>query len=154
MMEDLVPKTGMTKPPVWAYFGFVAEADGKLANKEKPVCKECGPTIAIKGSNISNLLSHLWNSHPTIYSWIKGNAGSTAATKRLQSSGSGGQQNILVGFFPKVTRYAWTARRGRSLRGRQIPTASPTRLCSGPSLTGRKPMPYCSQQEILMHSCN
>ena len=64
MMEDLVPNTGMTKPPVWAYFGFVAEVDGKPANKEKPVCKECGPTVATKGNNTSNLLSHLSMEHP------------------------------------------------------------------------------------------
>lgn len=42
MMEDLVAKPGATKSPVWAYFGFVAgiaEADGKPANKEMPVCR-------------------------------------------------------------------------------------------------------------------
>ena len=79
-MEDLVPKPDAMKPPVWAYFGFVAGADGKTANKEKPVCKECGQTVATKGSNTSNLLSHLRNSHPTIYSRIKG--GETFATKQ------------------------------------------------------------------------
>ena len=42
MIEDLVQKPGVTKSPVWAYFGFVAGADNKLANKEKPVRRECG----------------------------------------------------------------------------------------------------------------
>ena len=42
MMEDLVPKPGTMKSPVWAHFGFVARADGKPANEEKPVCRECG----------------------------------------------------------------------------------------------------------------
>ena len=36
MMEDLVPKPGVTKSPVWAHLGFVAGTDGKPANEEKP----------------------------------------------------------------------------------------------------------------------
>ena len=40
MMEDLILKPGATKSPVWAYFSFVAGADGKPANEEKPVCRE------------------------------------------------------------------------------------------------------------------
>ena len=97
MMEDLVPKPDAMKPPVWAYLGFVAGADGKTANKEKPVCKECGRTVATKGSNTSNLLSHFRNSHPTIYSRIMGNTGSAAAAKRLQPSRSGRQKQTLLG---------------------------------------------------------
>ena len=61
------------------------------------------PTVATKGSNNSNQLSHLWNSHPTIYSWIKGCNGNKAAMKRSQPSGSGGQQQTLAGSFAKVS---------------------------------------------------
>ena len=28
MMEDLVPKPGAMKSPVWTYFGFIVGADG------------------------------------------------------------------------------------------------------------------------------
>ena len=114
MMEDLVPKPGVTKSPVWAYFGFVVGADGKLANEEKPVCRECGQTVATKGSNTSNLLSHLQNSHATIYSRIKGNIGGAAAAKRSQPSGSGGLQQTLAGSFAKVTPYAHNSKSERS----------------------------------------
>ena len=96
MMEDLVPKPGATKSPLWVYFGFVVGADGKPAN-EKTVCRECSRTVATKGSNTSNLLSHLRNSHATIYSQIKGNIGGEAAAKRSQPSGSGGLQQTLAG---------------------------------------------------------
>ena len=94
-MDNLVPKPGATKSPVWSY--FVAGADGKPANEEKPVCRECGQTIATKGSNMSNMLSHLWNSHPTIYSRIKGNVGGTTGAKRSLPSTSGTQQQTLAG---------------------------------------------------------
>lgn len=36
VMEHLVLKPGEKKSPVWAYFGFVAGGDGKLAKKKKP----------------------------------------------------------------------------------------------------------------------
>ena len=39
MMENLRLKPGATKFPVWSYFDFVAGADGKPANEEKPVCR-------------------------------------------------------------------------------------------------------------------
>ena len=115
-MEDLVPKPGATKSPVWAYFGFVSVADGKPANEETPVCRECGRTVATKGSNTSNLLSHLENSHATIYSRIKGNIGGAAAAKRSQLSGSAGLQ-ILAGSFAKVTPYARNSKKWEKLTG-------------------------------------
>ena len=111
MMEDLVPKSGVGKSPVWAYFGFVAVADGKPTNEEKPVCRECGQTVATKGSNTSNLLLHLRNSHATIYSRIKGNIGGAVAAKRSQPSGSSGLQQTLAGSFAKVTPYARNSKR-------------------------------------------
>ena len=110
-MEDLVPKPGATKSPAWAYFGFVAGADGKPAKEEKPVCRECGPTVATKGSNTLNLLSHLQNRHATIYSRIKGNIGGAAAVKRSQPSGSGRLQQTLADSFAKVTSYAHNSKK-------------------------------------------
>ena len=117
MMEDLVPKPGATKSLVWAYFGFIAGADGKPANEEKPVCRECDRTVATKGSNTLNLLSHQRNSHATIYSWIKGNIGGAAAAKRSQPSGSGGLQQTLAGSFTKVTPYARNSKKWEKLTG-------------------------------------
>ena len=116
-IENLVPKPGATKSPVWSYFGFVAGADGKPANEEKPVCRKCGRTVATKGSNTSNMLSHLLNSHPTIYSRIKGNIGGTAGTKRSLPSTSGTQQQTLAGSFAKVTPYARNSRKWEQLTG-------------------------------------
>ena len=116
-MEDLIPKPGATKFPVWACFGFVAGADGKLANEEKPVCRECGQTVATKGNNTSNLLSYLRNSHATIYSRIKGNIGGAAAVKRSEPSGSGGLQQTLAGSFAKVTPYVRNSKKWEKLTG-------------------------------------
>ena len=117
MMENLVLKPGATKSPVWTYFGFVAGADSKPVNKEKPVCQECGLTIAMTGSNTLNMLSHLRNSHPTIYSCIKGNIGGTAGTKRSLPSTSGMQQQTLTGSFVKVTPYVQNSRKWEKLTG-------------------------------------
>ena len=112
-MENLVPKPGATRSPVCSYFAFLAGADGKPANEEKPVCRECGRTVATKGSNTSNMLSHLRNSHPTIYSRIKGNVGGTAGTKRSLPSTSGTQQQTLAGSFA----YARNSRKWEQLTG-------------------------------------
>ena len=71
------------------------------------MCEECGRTVATKGSNTSSLLSHLRNSHPTIYSRIKGNTGSAAAAKRSQQT--------LAGSFAKVTQYARNSKKWEKL---------------------------------------
>ena len=116
-MEDLVSKPGTTKSPVWAHFGFVAGADGKPANEEKPVCRECGRTVGTKGSNTLKHLSHLRNSHATIYSWIKGNIGDAAAAKLSQPSGSGRLQQTLAGSFARVTPYVRNSKKWKKLTG-------------------------------------
>ena len=101
-MEDFAPTPGATKSLVWTYFDLVAGADGKPANEEKPWCRECGRTVATKGSNTSSLLSHFRNSHPTIFSRIKGSIGGAAIAKRSLPSGSGGQQQTLASSFAKL----------------------------------------------------
>ena len=60
-------------------------------------------------------MSHLRNSHATIYSRIKGNIGGEAAAKRLQPSGSGGLQQTLAGSFAKVTPYARNSKKWEKL---------------------------------------
>ena len=132
-MGDLVMEPGTMKSPVWAFFGFVVGANGKPANSEKSACKECGRTMAMKGSNMSNLLSHLWNSHPTINSWIKGNTGSAATAKHSQLSEVADSSRHWQGPSQKLPHMPRTARSGRSLKSRQIPTGSPTRFYREPS---------------------
>ena len=88
-----------------------------LTRKSPCVARECGRTVAMKGSNMSNLLSHLRNSHATINSRIKGNIGGAAATKCSQPSGSGGLQQTLAGSFAKVTPYACNSKKWEKLTG-------------------------------------
>ena len=79
------------------------------------MCRECGRTVATKGSNMSNLLSHLRNSHPIIFSCMKSNIGSTVMAKRSQPGASGVQQQTLVGLFEKVTPYACNSKKWEKL---------------------------------------
>ena len=48
-----------TKSPVWKYFGFTSDEDGKPTNYFNPRCKLCSKDILAKFSNTSNLLKHL-----------------------------------------------------------------------------------------------
>ena len=81
------------------------------------MCRECGRTVATKGSNMSNLLSHLRNSHATIYSRIKSNIGGAVAAKHSQPSGSGRLQQTLAGSFAKGTPYARNSKKWEKLTG-------------------------------------
>ena len=48
-----------TKSPVWQYFGLAVDGDGKIKNEDEAICRLCKVTVMAKGSNTSNLQSHL-----------------------------------------------------------------------------------------------
>lgn len=68
--EELVPKAN-TKSAVWEYFGFIPDKEGKPKDEDKPVCKLCKKTVLSKGSNTSNLFTHLRTTHPKIHTQLK-----------------------------------------------------------------------------------
>ena len=67
---ELTAKLG-TKSPVWQYFGLAADDDGKVKSEDQAVCRLCQRIVMAKGSNTSNLQSHLKNHHPLKFAEIK-----------------------------------------------------------------------------------
>jgi len=69
--RDIFQPSKRTKSEVWSYFGFYKSADGNLIEDGYPVCSTCRKKIAVKGGNMSNLLSHLRDHHSQLYSECK-----------------------------------------------------------------------------------
>ena len=73
---SLVAKPKSTSP-VWTYFGFEADEDGKAKSDE----------VAIwKGSNTSNLFSHLRVHHPLKFAEVQQAQKQKANTERSRSN--------------------------------------------------------------------
>ena len=53
-----------TKSLIWR---FVPDDNGKPSNTNKPQCKICHATVAMKTSNTTNLRVHLLQKHPQLY---------------------------------------------------------------------------------------
>ena len=67
---ELTPKL-RTKSPVWQYFGLAVDGDGKIKNEDEAICRLCKVIVMAKGSNTSNLQSHLKKHHPLKFAEIK-----------------------------------------------------------------------------------
>ena len=63
---QLVPKANTTSP-VWKYFALEIDEKGKVKNDEEVICRLCSKEVVAKGSNTSNLISHLRVHHPVQY---------------------------------------------------------------------------------------
>lgn len=57
------------KSEVWAYFGFVKDANGQLVGL--PICNACRNRIKTKGGNTTNLMNHLRDRHAQLYRQLK-----------------------------------------------------------------------------------
>ena len=68
----LLVKKPNCKSVVWTYFGLEADDMGiPLRDKEdSPICKTCKKAVLAKGGNTSNLLTHLRDHHPDLYSEV------------------------------------------------------------------------------------
>lgn len=56
-----------TKSPVWRYFAFEADANGKPKDIDKPKCKLCYEEVTAHFGNTSNLYMYIKNKHPFVY---------------------------------------------------------------------------------------
>ena len=65
--EGLLVGRPNIKSPIWKYFRFVLDNNGKPSNTDKPQCKRCCVTVARKTSNTTNLRVHLQQKHPQLY---------------------------------------------------------------------------------------
>ena len=61
-----------TKSPVWNHFGLRADDKGLpiAEDEDKPVCRKCFRTVPAKTGNTTNLIAHLRDNHPDLYSEI------------------------------------------------------------------------------------
>ena len=66
---DLIPKKG-TKSEVWRHFGL-AQENGMVVGKDKPVCRLCSVKVSAKDGNTTNLFAHLKTKHPEVYVEVK-----------------------------------------------------------------------------------
>ena len=63
---QIIAKQNTTSPCM----GLEADKDGQPKSMEDVICRTCKDTVTAKGSNTSNLYSHLRSHHPTIYSKV------------------------------------------------------------------------------------
>ena len=56
-----------TTLPVSKYFALEINEKGKVKNDEEVICQLCSKEVIAKGSNTSNLISHLRVHHPSQY---------------------------------------------------------------------------------------
>jgi len=109
-MQGIFHPTKRTKSEVWAYFGFFKNAEGQLVEDNYPVCRTCKKKVSAKGSNTTNLLTHLCKHHPQLRELLR-----AAHTTSLQ------QLTKLLAYTSKIvccvtqqTRYTVAASYRRS----------------------------------------
>ena len=61
--STIVAKANATSA-VWTYFGFEADEKGKARIVSEAICRLCNARVKARGSNTSNLFSHLKVHHP------------------------------------------------------------------------------------------
>ena len=76
---DLIPKKG-TKSEVWCHFGL-AQENGMVVGKDKPVCRPCSAKVSAKDGNTTNLFAHLKTKHPELYVEAKKRSSKIATTR-------------------------------------------------------------------------
>ncbi|XP_038860759.1 E3 SUMO-protein ligase ZBED1-like [Salvelinus namaycush] len=110
-----------TKSEVWSYFGFYKSAEGNLIEDGHPVCRTCNNNkITAKGDNTSNLLSHLHDQHPLLYSECKsgrlqsGRAAGKPSDATVPSSSTAGIQTLQQA-FKRQAAYAPTSKNAQGL---------------------------------------
>ena len=69
--QGIFPSSKGTKSEVWAYFGYYKNAQGQLVEDGSPICRSCEKKVVARGSNTSNLLTHLRDHHPQLFSECK-----------------------------------------------------------------------------------
>ena len=67
---ELVMKPNSTAV-VWTHFAFESDSDGKPLNEELAACRLCSRNVRTRGSNMSNLFSHLRTTHAKEFSATK-----------------------------------------------------------------------------------
>lgn len=85
-VEQEIFRPSKKKSEVWAYFGFMKDANGQLIENHLPVCKTCRRKVSAKGGNTTNLMVHLRDKHAQLYRQLKVSRNTTIMLKSVISS--------------------------------------------------------------------
>ena len=64
-------KAKVSKSTVLSYFGFEPDDKGRVKQEDIAICWHCKKGVSAKGSNTSNLLTHLQIWHPALHTEVK-----------------------------------------------------------------------------------
>ena len=113
---QLVPKPNTTSP-VWKYFALEIDEKGKVKNDEEVVCRLCSKEVIAKGSNTSNLISHLRVHHPSQYidyQKMQKEKGEKVS-KTGASKGNDVGQTTIVSTMEKLKKYDRSSKKWKQL---------------------------------------
>lgn len=112
---QLVPKPNTTSP-TWKYFTLEIEK-GKVKNDEEVVCRLCSKEVVAKGSNTSNLISHLRVHHPVQY--IDYQKLQKEKTEKVSNKGGSkendAKQTTIIDNIEKVKKYDRSSKKWKQL---------------------------------------
>ena len=90
---------------IWNYFGLRLDADGKLINEEKQVCRKCKVSVSAKCGNTSNMFHHLWDHHPRLYKEASTHQELGKKTTESTSGIDGSTQLTITETIDRTTKY-------------------------------------------------
>ena len=67
--DSIFPPSKRTKSEVWAILVIIAQ--GQLDEDGSPICRSCKKKVVASDYNTSNLLTHLCDHHPQLFSKSK-----------------------------------------------------------------------------------
>ena len=94
-----------TTSPVWTYFGLEKDEEGRIKTDDIIVCRKCYSRVHAKGSNTSNLLSHLKMHHPTLHGLVCSAMKSKKKEQQRSSSFDEQQQPTIMSALKKLQKY-------------------------------------------------
>ena len=71
LLAGTEPPPEDTSSAAWIFFGFRQGTDGTIADQSVATCRLCNKDVSAKGSNNSNLFSHLKSKHPRQFAELK-----------------------------------------------------------------------------------
>ncbi|XP_071793267.1 E3 SUMO-protein ligase ZBED1-like [Asterias amurensis] len=93
-----------TSAAVWAHFGFVPDAGGKIpANENQAICRICHREVKVRQGSTSNLYTHLKANHPAKFSSVA--PGAKSKQPQPSTSQQASRQSTIQQSFSKHTKY-------------------------------------------------
>ena len=106
-----------TTSPVWKYFALEVDKKGKVKNDEEVICRLFNKEVVAKGSNKSNLISHLRVHHPLQYTDYQKmqKERSDKVSKTGASKGNDGKQSTIINSIEKLKKYDSSSKKWKQL---------------------------------------